>query len=52
MVDARTGVAHRVSPAELVAGRVRGDYLALCGVRLLAASLTDPGHHHCRACAS
>lgn len=43
LVDARTRVAHQVSPEELLAGRVRGDYEALCGVRLLAASLTDPG---------
>lgn len=43
LVDARTRVAHRVSPEELRVGRARGDYQALCGARLLAASLTEPG---------
>lgn len=52
MVDAVTRVAHRVSPEELLTGRHRGNYQALCSVRLLAASLTDPGYHHCRVCAS
>ena len=52
LVDARTRVAHQVSPDELRAGRARGDYQALCGVRLLAASLTDPGRGRCRECAS
>jgi hypothetical protein len=50
LVDARTRVAHQVSPEELLAGRVRGDYEALCGVRLLAASLTDPGCGRCEPC--
>lgn len=52
LVDARTRVAHRVSPDGLVAGRQRGDYQALCGARLLAASLTDPGRRPCPECAS
>lgn len=52
LVDVQTRVAHRVSPDELLAGRTRGDYEALCGVRLLAASLTDPGHRRCPECAS
>ncbi|MGH3999071.1 MAG: hypothetical protein ACRDTJ_16630 [Pseudonocardiaceae bacterium] len=43
LVDARTRVAHRVTPEELLTGRQRGNYLALCGVRFLAASLVDPG---------
>ena len=51
-VDARTRVAHRVSLDELQAGRQRGDYQALCGARLLAASLTDPGRGSCQECAS
>lgn len=50
LVDARTRVAHQVSPEELLAGRARGDYEALCGVRLLAASLTDPGRGRCEPC--
>jgi hypothetical protein len=52
LVDAVTGVAHRVSSDELFAGRQRGDYQAFCGARLLAASLTDPGRGRCRECAS
>ncbi|MGH3845662.1 MAG: hypothetical protein ACRDS0_30175, partial [Pseudonocardiaceae bacterium] len=52
LVDARTRVAHRVSPEALLAGRQRGDYEALCGARLLAASLTDPGRGQCPGCAS
>ena len=50
LVDARTLLAHRVTPEELGAGRTCGDYQALCGARLLAASLTDPGHGRCRQC--
>jgi len=50
LVDARTRVAHQVSPEQLLAGRVRGDYEALCGARLLAASLTDPGCGRCEPC--
>jgi len=42
-VDVHTGVVHRVSSDELLAGRARGDYQARCGIRLLAASLTDLG---------
>jgi hypothetical protein len=52
LVDAWTRVAHQVSPEELRAGRVRGDYQARCGARLLAASLTDPGCGQCPGCAS
>lgn len=52
LVDARTRVAHRVSPEELLAGRARGDYQARCGAQFLAASLTDPGRGRCPGCAS
>jgi hypothetical protein len=52
VVDARTRMRHRVSPEELRAGRARGDYQALCGARLVAASLTDPGCGRCSGCAS
>lgn len=51
MVDALTRVVHRVNPEELLAGRAREDYEALCGARLLAASLTEPGRSHCPVCA-
>jgi hypothetical protein len=50
LVDARTRVAHQVSADVLLAGRARGEYEALCGVRLLAASLTEPGHDWCQLC--
>ena len=50
LVDARTRLAHQVSPEALLAGRQRGDYRALCGARLLAASLTDPGRGPCPGC--
>lgn len=52
LVDVHTKVAHRVNPDELLAGRARGDYEALCGARLLAASLTDPGRSRCPQCTS
>ncbi|MGH3839835.1 MAG: hypothetical protein ACRDS0_00025 [Pseudonocardiaceae bacterium] len=52
LVDGITQVRHRVSSDALLAGRQRGDYQALCGARLLAASLTDPGRGQCPACAS
>lgn len=52
VVDARTRMRHRVSPDELWVGRARGDYQALCGARLVAASLTDPGCRRCSGCAS
>lgn len=52
LVDARTRVEHRVSSDELLDGRARGNYQALCGARLLAASLTEPGRGRCRECTS
>lgn len=50
LVDGLTRVAHWVSPDELLAGRQRGNYQALCGVRLLAASMADPGRRQCQPC--
>lgn len=50
LVDARTRVAHRVSPDLMRAGRAQGEYEALCGVRLLVASLSDPGRGRCEPC--
>lgn len=52
LLDARTQVGHWVSSDELLAGRQRGDYQALCGARLLAASLTEPGRGRRRECTS
>jgi hypothetical protein len=53
LVDARTRVAHQVSPEELRAGRAQEDYQTRCGARLLTASLTDldPGRGRCPGCA-
>jgi hypothetical protein len=51
VVDSLTRVTHRVSGDALLAGRLAGIYHALCGARLLAASLTDPGRGHCTECA-
>jgi len=51
LVDVHTRMAHRVSPDELLAGRRSGDYQALCGMRVLGASLTDPGRGRCTECA-
>lgn len=50
LVDARTRVTHQVSADVLLAGRARGEYEALRGVRLLAASLTEPGRDWCQSC--
>lgn len=51
-VDGLTRIVHRVSPDSLMAGRQRGEYEALCGRRLLAASLTEPGCRQCPECMS
>jgi len=39
LVDSRTQIMHRVTGDELLAGRRSGDYQALCGIRVLGASL-------------
>jgi hypothetical protein len=51
LVDGLSRVAHRVSPEALAAGRARGEYDALRGIRALAASLTEPGRGWCAECA-
>lgn len=51
LVDGLTRVSHRVTSEELLAGRLPGGFCtALCGVRVLAASLTDPGRSRCPEC--
>jgi hypothetical protein len=50
LVDARSGVAHRVSPDALLAGRQRGDYEAFCGARFLVANLTALERGFCPLC--
>jgi hypothetical protein len=51
LVDGITRVRRRVSSDELLAGRRAGDYHALRGMRVLAASLTDRGQWCCTECA-
>lgn len=51
VVDAGTRIAHRIASDELLAGRLAGNYRALCGARLVSASLTDPGRSQCTECA-
>jgi hypothetical protein len=50
LVDVVTKLAHKVSPEELLAGRVRGDYQGFCGERFRAASMVDPGRGQCQPC--
>jgi hypothetical protein len=50
VVCAETKTAHRVSVDEMTAGHRCGDFLAFCGVRFPAASLTDPGCSQCQRC--
>lgn len=49
IVDATTRVEHLVSDP-VVEYRHAGRYLALCGIEVLAASLTEPGRGQCRPC--
>ena len=51
LVDVTSGLEHRVSPEALLEGRLQGFCWALCGAKVLAASLTDPGRGQCRRCA-
>jgi hypothetical protein len=51
LVDAQTRITHRIASEELLVGRLAGQYRALCGARLIAASLVDPGRRECLECA-
>ena len=51
LVDGCTRVAHRVTAEELTLAASAGTCKALCGMRVFAGSLTDPGRRRCRACA-
>lgn len=51
LVDARTDSTHLVRDDAVVAGRLVGRYVAVCGAVVLAASLTAPGDKDCRSCA-
>lgn len=51
MTDARTGRMHLVTDAAVAAGRVNaGRYVSVCGVVVLAASLTTPESSYCAYC--
>lgn len=50
IADARTQVAHLVTDESFAAHRHSGRYLAVCGARVLAASLTAPDRGRCGAC--
>ncbi len=52
ITDARTGIDHLVTDAAAARGRSSGRYLAICGARVLAASLTAPAAGTCRCCAA
>jgi len=51
IVDAQSGVEHLITDASAMEHRHSGRYLALCGAKVLAASLTDPGGRRCSECA-
>jgi len=50
ITDAHTHIEHLVSDQSVAAHRHTDHYLALCGMTVLAASLTDPGRGWCREC--
>ncbi len=50
ITDAHTHVEHLVTDESAMAHRHSGRYLALCGVRGLAASLTAPRCDQCQHC--
>ena len=51
VVCTQTKLTHLVSTDELVTGHQRGNYVALCGARFVAASLVEPGRGWCGECA-
>lgn len=50
ITDAHTHVEHLVSDESAMEHRHSGRYLAMCGARVLAASLTAPERARCRSC--
>ena len=50
VTDARTHRAHLVTDDASTVGRASGRYQALCGVTVLAASLTTPDRGRCDTC--
>jgi len=51
LTSAVDGVDHAVTDEEMGAGRASGTYVALCGARVPAASLTAPPAQSCPPCA-
>jgi hypothetical protein len=50
-VDLRSGITHLLTPEAAAAGRVkRGRYVALCGVEVIPAGMTEPGRGDCQPC--
>ena len=50
VVDVSSALAHLVTDEAMAAGRRSGRYLAVCGDRVLAASLTAPESGYCKRC--
>lgn len=50
VTDAHSGSAHLVKEDALIAGRRSGCFRAVCGARVLAASLTVEERGHCKKC--
>ncbi|MGH3913439.1 MAG: hypothetical protein ACRDTC_08515 [Pseudonocardiaceae bacterium] len=50
MVDSRTLIEHLIDLDTLAVARQVGRYTALCGVEVLAASLTTEERGFCREC--
>ena len=51
LADGPTGIEHCVTDETFATGRSAGNgYVALCGARVLPASLTAPARFHCPTC--
>jgi hypothetical protein len=51
MVDAQTSVEHLITDRAMTQHQHSGRYLTLCGIEILAHSLTAPPHGRCIVCA-
>ncbi|MFC7655161.1 hypothetical protein ACFQV8_01560 [Pseudonocardia benzenivorans] len=51
VTSAADGLAHDVEDAEVLIGRPRGRYVAVCGAIVHPAALTAPAGRVCRSCA-
>ncbi|MGH3937132.1 MAG: hypothetical protein ACRDTG_00625 [Pseudonocardiaceae bacterium] len=50
MVDAQTLTEHLIDLDRITASRHQGRYIALCGIGVLAASMTTEERDFCRKC--